>query len=360
MHFGVFDYVTWARGKSENEVYQGELDLVRKAEEFGYEHYFNPEHHFLDFCLLPNQEVFISAAAAVTRKIQFVPFGFILNYRNPIRTAETIAMIDQISGGRMHYGITRGSVEWEYEQFGATWKEPERREIFEESYEVTLRALKDNPFSFHGKHFNYDNLVVLPRPFQKPYPQPWFPGTQSETSTKWAASRGMHTAAHYISNQSARSIFDMWKKYWVPSEVTKSPILSLDRHVIVGEDLEKTRREAVEPLLGFWQHIFSYRHYKGLETNLEWYRQSIEGANLKDETKAKPWEDFEFMDKNDLVIVGDPTTVARKILRAKEETGMNYFTSIFHFGSLSIERAAESMRLFAKKVIPLVNEAEAN
>jgi alkanesulfonate monooxygenase SsuD/methylene tetrahydromethanopterin reductase-like flavin-dependent oxidoreductase (luciferase family) len=354
MRFGVFDYVTWAKGKSENEVYTGELELVRKAEEFGFEHYFNPEHHFFDFCLLPNQEIFIAAAAAITNKIQFVPFGFILNYRNPIRTAEMIAMIDQLSGGRMHYGITRGSVEWEFNQFGASWKDPERRELFEESYEVTLRALKDSPFSFHGKYFNYDELKVLPRPFQKPYPQSWFPGTQSEASTKWAASRGMHTATHYISNQTTKSIFDAWKKYWIPTEAARTPILSLDRHVVVGEDLERTRKEAIEPLLSFWKHLFSYRSYQGLETNLEWYRQSIETAGTS-EQKSKPWEDFEFMDGNDLVIVGDPATVAKKILRAKEQTGMNYFTSIFHFGSLSTERASESMRLFASKVVPLVN-----
>ena len=357
MRFGVFDYVTWAKGKSEKEVYEGELELVRKAEEFGFEHYFNPEHHFMDFCLLPNQEIFISAAAATTRKIQFVPFGFILNYRNPIRTAETIAMIDQISGGRMHYGISRGSVEWEYDQFGATWKDPERREVFEESYEVTSRALKDNPFSHHGKYFNYDNLSVLPRPLQKPYPQPWFPGSQSDVSIRWAASHGMHTAAHYISNQTTRSIFDSWKKYWVPSEAARNPILALQRHVVVGEDLDETRKEALEPLLSFWQHIFSYRNYKGLETNLEWYRQSIEKASGDGENSSKPWEDFEFMDRNDLVIVGDPPTVAKKILRAKEETGLNYFTSIFHFGSLSLDRAVESMKLFAEEVVPLVNSA---
>ncbi|MGI0081655.1 MAG: LLM class flavin-dependent oxidoreductase, partial [Nitrososphaerales archaeon] len=220
---------------------------------------------------------------------------------------------------------------------------------------VTLRALRDSPFSFHGKHFNYDGLSVLPRPFQKPYPQAWFPGTQSEVSIKWAASHGIHTATHYIPNQSVRSIFDMWKKYWIPSQAAKNPMLALNRHVLVGEDLNQTKKESIEPLIGFWEHLFSYRNYKGLETNLEWYRQNIEAAGEKKESQNKPWQDFEFMDSNELVIVGDHVTVAKKILRAKEETGMNYFSSIFHFGSISTERAAESMRLFAAKVIPLVN-----
>ncbi|MDG6996251.1 MAG: LLM class flavin-dependent oxidoreductase [Nitrososphaerota archaeon] len=76
MHFGAYDYVTWAKGKNADEVYKGELDLLRKAEDLGYEHYFLPEHHFLDFCLLPNQEVFIAAAAVLTRRIQLVPSVF--------------------------------------------------------------------------------------------------------------------------------------------------------------------------------------------------------------------------------------------------------------------------------------------
>ncbi|MDA4130248.1 MAG: LLM class flavin-dependent oxidoreductase [Thaumarchaeota archaeon] len=72
MHFGAYDYVTWARGKTAQEVYKGELELVRTADQLGFEHYFLPEHHFLDFCLLPNQEVFMSAAAMITKNIQLL------------------------------------------------------------------------------------------------------------------------------------------------------------------------------------------------------------------------------------------------------------------------------------------------
>ena len=352
MHFGAYDYVTWARGKTASEVYSGELELLRTAERLGFEHYFLPEHHFLDFCLLPNQEIFMAAAAVTTSKIQLVPFGFIINYRNPIRTAETVAMLDNLSNGRMHFGITRGSVEWEYKQFGATWKDPERREVFEESCEVTLAALKSSPFTYHGKHFNYDNLEVLPRPYQKPYPPVWFPGPQSEASIKWGASRGMNTACQYSSNETVKQVFDAYKAAWKPSEIQMEPLLALQRHVVVAEDLDTARKVAKDPLYGFWTHIFSYRNYAGLETNLEWYRSSIEGAGR---ATNKPWEDFDFMDRHNIVVVGDPKTVSDKIRLTMEETGINYFTGIFHFGSLSIERAQESMRLFSEKVIPEFN-----
>jgi alkanesulfonate monooxygenase SsuD/methylene tetrahydromethanopterin reductase-like flavin-dependent oxidoreductase (luciferase family) len=354
LRFGAYDYVTWAKGKSAAEVYAGELDLLAKAEQLGFEHYFLPEHHFLDFCLLPDQAIFMAAAAVRTKRIGLVPFGFLINYRHPVRTAETVAMLDNLSNGRMHFGISRGSVEWEYQQFGAIWKDPERRQVFEESFEVTLEALKHDSLSYHGRHFNYDGLTVLPRPVQKPYPPVWFPGPQSETSIKWAASHGMHTAAQYVSNETAKKFFDAYKAAWVPSEITQYPILALQRHVIVGEDLAATRKEAINPLHGFWTHIFSYRHYAGLETNLEWYRESIEGAGKHAE--QKPWEDFDFMDEHNIVIVGDPNTVAKKIAKTVQETGINYFTGLFHFGSLSIERAGESMELFTKKVIPKVHE----
>lgn len=355
MHFGAYDYVTWAKGKAADEVYRGELELIQKAEEFGFEHYFLPEHHFLDFCLLPNQEVFMAAAAVLTKKIQLVPFGFLINYRHPLRTAETVAMIDNLSNGRMHLGISRGSVEWEYAQFGATWQEPERREMFQESFDVTLAALRDFPFSYHGKHFNYDKLEVLPRPIQKPYPPVWFPGTQSEVSTKWAASHGMNTAAQYVSNQTAKQIFDMFRSYWVPSATAKEPIIALQRHIIVRESLSEARNVAIEPLHGFWTHLFSYRNYAGLQTNLEWYRASIEGASQGGTNK--PWEDFDFMDRHNIVIVGDPQTVAKKIVQTVHETGINYLTGLFHFGSLSIDDGSNSMRLFSKEVIPLVKQA---
>lgn len=63
------------------------------------------------------------------------------------------------------------------------------------------------------------------------------------------------------------------------------------------------------------------------------------------------------MDKHNIVIVGDPQTVAKKIIQTIQETGINYLTGIFHFGSLSIDDAAKSMELFSKEVIPLVNQA---
>jgi len=351
MQFGSTELLPSEEGKTFAELYQNILTLVRTADQVGFDRYFFSEHHFVDISLMPSQELIMAAAAVQTSRIKLVPFGFVLNLRNPVRTAETLAMLDNLSNGRVDIGISRGSLEYEFAQLGAKYSEPERREVFQESYEVILAALRDSPFSYNGKHFHYDKLSVLPRPVQKPYPPVWFPGTQSEISIRWAASHGMNTSAAVISNQDARKTFDLYKSYWMPSGVTKEPLIGMVRPIVVG-DTDSEARKTGEAILLWWKRFFNLRQYAGLGTNLEFYRESLSGSKAG---AQRPWDDFDFMEKNNFVIVGSPETVAKKLLQTERESGINYVIATFQFGYLPIERALKSMELFGKKVIPLFN-----
>ena len=92
----------------------------------------------------------------------------LLPLANPVRVAEEIATLDQISDGRVEFGIGRGTFPNVHEGFGVPFAESRGR--FEESIEIILKAWTTESFSFSGEHFTVNELSVSPKPFQTPHP----------------------------------------------------------------------------------------------------------------------------------------------------------------------------------------------
>src|SRR4029077_14383328 len=98
---------------------------------------------------------------------------------HPIRTAEEAATVDQISQGRLDFGVGRSGFPRAYSGYGVRYDES--RERFQESLDVILKAWTQNGFSHAGKYFTFDNLPVVPRPYQKPHPPIWVAATTYDT-----------------------------------------------------------------------------------------------------------------------------------------------------------------------------------
>lgn len=114
---------------------------------------------------------FIAAATEHTRLLTHVS---VLPYRHPLMTANAIATVDKLSGGRAILGVGAGHVEAEFEAFGVPFAE--RGKILDECIDVVDLALREQFTSWHGKYFNYDDLAVDPRPVQTPRPPIWVGG----------------------------------------------------------------------------------------------------------------------------------------------------------------------------------------
>ncbi|TMK29071.1 MAG: LLM class flavin-dependent oxidoreductase [Actinobacteria bacterium] len=96
-----------------------------------------------------------------------------------LRTAEEAATVDQISQGRLDFGVGRSGFPRAYSGYGIRYDES--RERFQESLDVILKAWTQNGFSHSGKYFTFDNLTVVPRPYQKPHPPIWVAATTHDT-----------------------------------------------------------------------------------------------------------------------------------------------------------------------------------
>ena len=143
-------------------------DIVNEAiyaDEIGMHSAWIGEHHFSTLGVLSCPDLALAYIAARTKNIRLAPAVTVLPLHHPIRVAEQWASLDLLSGGRVDFAAGRGYDRREYEPLGADFDD--NQSVFEEGMEI-VRRLWDatGPISFHGKHYNFDDVSITPRPLQ--------------------------------------------------------------------------------------------------------------------------------------------------------------------------------------------------
>jgi alkanesulfonate monooxygenase SsuD/methylene tetrahydromethanopterin reductase-like flavin-dependent oxidoreductase (luciferase family) len=145
------------------------LDEAVYAEEVGLHSAWIGEHHFGTLGVLSCPDLVLANVAARTKRIRLAPAVTVLPLHHPIRVAEQWATLDLLSGGRVDFAAGRGYDRREYLPFNVPFDD--NQGLFEEGMEL-VRCLwsRDRPISHHGKHFQFDNVAITPRPIQRPIP----------------------------------------------------------------------------------------------------------------------------------------------------------------------------------------------
>src|SRR5499426_1807172 len=148
--FGLFDWID--RGKAPlHQLYEERLQLLEAADAAGFTGYHLAEHHATPLGMAPSPALFLTAAAQRTRRIRLGPLVYLLPLYNPLRLIEEIAMLDQLSGGRLELGVGRGVVPYELRYHGI---EPDdTRAMFDEALAVLLTGLSGERLTFAGRHY---------------------------------------------------------------------------------------------------------------------------------------------------------------------------------------------------------------
>jgi len=186
MKFGIFYEHQLPRpweDRSELKVIQDALDQVELADSLGFDSVWEVEHHFLEeYSHSSAPEVFLAACSQRTKNIrlghgiiQTAPF-----YNHPARTAERVATLDLVSGGRVEFGSGESSSEAE---LGGFRIDPAvKREQWLEGLEVAIRCMTEVPFTGHdGQFVTMPPRNVVPKPVQKPHPPLWVACSRRDT-----------------------------------------------------------------------------------------------------------------------------------------------------------------------------------
>ncbi len=180
MEFGTFmEFPPVAEGR-EAAAFDRALAEVAVAEEAGLDAIWLAELHGApERSVLAAPMTVASAIAGITSRIKIGIAVQVLPLCHPLRLAEEAATVDQVSKGRLIYGIGRSGVVRTYEEYGISYDES--RERFAETLEILRLAWTQPRFSYAGKYYSFDNVALTPKPYQKPHPELRMAGATPET-----------------------------------------------------------------------------------------------------------------------------------------------------------------------------------
>jgi alkanesulfonate monooxygenase SsuD/methylene tetrahydromethanopterin reductase-like flavin-dependent oxidoreductase (luciferase family) len=177
MKFALFYEIPVARpwsATSEHEAFKNTLEQAVLGDRMGFDSFWTVEHHFLEeFSHCSNPEVLYGAVAARTQRMR-IGYGVRLGprpYNHPVRSAESAAVLDLISDGRVEFGTGRSSTRLEMEGFGI--HPDETRGMWEEAVRHIVACWTQDEAEFEGRYWRLPRRRVLPKPLQRPHPPIW-------------------------------------------------------------------------------------------------------------------------------------------------------------------------------------------
>lgn len=346
----------WDRKLGER-LYAERMPFIRRVDQLGFDGIIFTEHHYgPNGGLTPSPTIMLSAATQVTEQIKLITMGIALSlYPHPVRVAEELSMVDNLSHGRLVVGwISSGG----QNLYAFNMPVQGERERYHEAHDLIVKAwTEENPFEWHGENFDYECVSILPRPLQVPHPPVWTTATAAE-SIQWAASKGIRMISHGPTDEVAERLA-FYRQYaeaecgWTPAPEDTG----MAREFFIGatkakvdELLDKTmtRQQASD-------YPFIFEHPKLKELERERYQvRNYDYLTTKKAFRGASWN-MEGM-RSGQFIVGDPDTVTEQIIAQQKATGAGVLIIRPELGDMSIKDVGDGLELFAREVLPVVRK----
>ena len=352
MRYGIFYLPSLTSADRENAAdrLRSIVEQAAYCEELGFESVWLAEHHFHSFGgILSSPTVIGAAIAQRTSKIRIGTAVTLLPYHNPLRIAEDYATLDCLSGGRLDFGIGHGFIKWESLTFGTPLEELRNR--FKENLDIILKAWSEPKFSHKGKFYRYDDVELLPRPMQKPFPAVWMGATSTAESFEFAGRSGFHMMLipflHEINE--LRTMVELYfnARRAAGYSPNSARVIAM-YHIYVGENYAEARSTA-EPALA------AYHAAAAEARNLTQGIPEPESYRTHDEHRAKMRKlTFSDLVAQNRVLVGEPIEVREKVAHVRERLHLTDLAGNFALGSLPDLQTRATLRRFMEEVTPKV------
>jgi alkanesulfonate monooxygenase SsuD/methylene tetrahydromethanopterin reductase-like flavin-dependent oxidoreductase (luciferase family) len=331
-------------GLSFPELYERTLDQIKLVDALGYDHVWLTEHHFVDDGYLPSPLVVSGAIAAVTKKVAIGQDVMLVPFHNPVRLAEDLAVLDNLSNGRMMLGAGMGYVPSEFAAIGVPRRE--RRVRMEETIQILQHAWTEEEFDFHGQRYQLEKVRVRPLPVQAGGPPLWI-AAMSEGGARRAARFG----AHLLPQGDRAAVLDPWlEALRAKSHNSRDYRVGLVRPFVVTDEespADARARGAVTARLAAGERAPTY----ALEIYQKWFAEMPQGERMLTQIvegaaagRLLPQDTF----------IGTPAACIAEIEHMHAEYGL---TDVIMYSrgiepAQTLEAGTENLVRFAREVIP--------
>jgi alkanesulfonate monooxygenase SsuD/methylene tetrahydromethanopterin reductase-like flavin-dependent oxidoreductase (luciferase family) len=346
MEFGMFHEFQWSPGESEAAAFAHSFAEVDAAERWGLDAMWLAELHFVpDRSVLSAPLIIGSAIAARTRRMKIGTAVQVLPLCHPLRLAEEAATLDQISEGRLIFGVGRSGFPRTYEAYGVPYAES--RERFAETLEIVTQAWTELKFSHHGQYFHYENVTLVPKPWQKPRPPIRIAATSPDTyATIGKLGHAIFVAVRLGSFSELAPLVREYREAYAAAGHPGRGEAYLRVPVYIAETEQRARDEPEASIMRLLRTI-------GAQV-----QQSAGRAGTRDiERRAERGERMQTISYDevlrDKVIVGTPAMVIDRLKQLQEEIGLDGILAELNPGSLiPRDRVLNALRLLCEEVMP--------
>lgn len=346
----VFAVYGW-QDSDDARVYDEEVRLALLAEDLGFDVIWPVEHHFFDYALCPDNILLLSFLAAKTERIELGTAAVILPWNQPLRVAEKIAMLDELSGGRVRLGMGRGLSRREYAPFAGVEMDSSRTR-FDESSAMLVEALESGFIEGQGPHYPQPRAPIRPRP-RKSFRGRTYAVANSNDSVDSAARIGARMVMFAERQWDHRlPAIERYRSHFEALHGTPAPPPMTADFTYCDADAQRAAEAApvymgryLASLLEHYElmgdHFGETEGYQGYGKNAELLRQLGEAGFLKGFLRANAF--------------GTPDQILETLDKRRGELGRFELATSFRYGGIPFDEAERSLRLFAKEVLPVLH-----
>jgi len=339
-------------GRPDSSVLAEHLALADLAEPLGFDSLFALEHHFTGYSMSPSPLQLLSYYAAKTTRITLGTCVIVLPWHDPIRVAEQIAYLDLLCRGRCLFGFGRGAASAEYEGFRVPMEEARPR--FAEAAQVVTKALRDEVFEWDGQFYKIPRMSIRPRPMSNPERR-FYASSVSPESAEIMAKLGFGMMV-IMQNEWQKAAADIQSFGEIAMSVGHTPPPPV---ILTNVSCAPSRAEAHERAIQFlgakWDSIdahynFSDGHLANVKGYESYGKMTKTYAKLKDPVARQKMNDFYVS----IQVVGTPDDCVQQLGELQRLTGTDHVVCDFAYGRMPADQAELNMRIFAQRVMPVM------
>ena len=311
-------------GVSDQILYGEILEQVVWLDQMGADLVWFTEHHFVDDGYLPSWIPVAGAMASITKHVRFGTDICLMPFNHPLRLAEDLAVLDNLSGGRVEVGLGMGYAPHEFKGFG--FPVSRRVSLMEEGIEVLQKCFSGERFSYQGKRYQFEDVVITPGYVQDGGPPLWV-----AAMSKAGALRAAKYDTNFLPQGLKAKSFDPWvEKLEDTDRDPRDYRVGIIRSILVTEDRDKD-----------WRAVRAAERYR-MALYQRFFEESGEGFGERGEPVPQTW------------IVGDVEECVVELVKFIKDFGITDIVSMAVPPGMRAGQMQDSLEKLFTHVVPRV------